>query len=858
MKKLSNYLVRNLSWLIVSIIISNIIAFFIFPWIINFEFARIILSQTTKGIFILITLLILLFFILFWSKAKKLWKRYKNTYKLEKPPFIYLDGIFLVIVLDILLIALFQKQSIPNLSLEFIIFISFNSILLLVWFLSILFCEIKKDEEEYLDKDKYALSDEPIQFADQDLLGREKFIDDLYREILNLPFTESFVFGLYGGWGEGKTSVINLLRNKFNSNEHFIIVNYNPWQYKDEKAILSSFYKQVERAISQKFILPGIKSAFIKYQKIISLGIPLTAIKFDIRLKEKDLQEIKQMIESFIIQTNKKILFFIDDIDRLQSHDIFLIFKLVRLNANFKNTIFILSFDQNVIKDYLKENASADPEFLDKIVQKPVQLPAIEQIEIDNFLNFHINKLFDEIKITQEEIEIFQKDFPYIYQSKIAKLFKTLRHAKRYLNGLRSTLPPIKNEINLHDFIILEVIRIFYPKVYNDIWRNPWFYIPIHWSVAYFLISPFSFVANHEEKNIQIKNHIDDITKNEKENDVLIELLKDIFFVEVKNALNMTRTEHSHSAEYYRAEKRITHPGSFKKYFTLKVSSLEIPDEFVDIILNSWHSTEKNNVESVIEKTILELQKKDILLEIFKKLLIFKDKLQQEIVPYIVKVIYKNVEKFSKKGTEDLWNSEYDYAQSLLLWLINDKIKRTEIQSILEEVITKIKDLTFDVHIILSCKRERGGSFYKIYDSIRIEELQNILSDRLKKYFVDENRDIFEELEELDWGFVLYQWATNWMTFTGENKKIVNEYILSLCKENAKKFVRFIMHYGKRTRTDTLTYDLDKLGKAYNIKELKNLAETFNHDSSLSTEERKSIESFLDIYNKEFPRDKNM
>ena len=54
-------------------------------------------------------------------------------------------------------------------------------------------------------------SDEPISSDKDDILGRVDFVDGLYRQIEALPFPDSFVIGLYAGWGEGKTSVLNLL-----------------------------------------------------------------------------------------------------------------------------------------------------------------------------------------------------------------------------------------------------------------------------------------------------------------------------------------------------------------------------------------------------------------------------------------------------------------------------------------------------------------------------------------------------------------------------------------------------------------------------------------------------------------------
>ncbi|MCL4457841.1 MAG: KAP family NTPase [Nitrospirae bacterium] len=846
-----DYIYRNIVHIIGTLLVSIFFVFLIIPTLTSLKFVKIFFSSTAKEPFIAITAFVLFSAIYSWGWTRNLWEKYKNTWRLQPLQIVYPDYIFLFSGFSVLLIALFQNASIPSLSATFKSFASINLMIFLGWFLSSYFIGKKKDKSDNVENvDIHSLSDEPISSDKQDLLGREKFIEDLYKEITNLPFSDSFVFGLYGSWGEGKSSVINLLRNKVEKNIDFLIVNYDPWHFKDEEAILSSFYNQIEYALSERYIFPGLKRTFMKYQKLISFGLSQAGFKIDLLLSDESLEEIKQRVESYISRTGKKIIIFIDDVDRLQPEEALLIFKLVRLNAKFLNTIFLLSFDPVVVQNYLKDDLNADPAFLEKIVQKPVPLPAIEQNDVDQFLNVHIDNLFKGMRIPQKAIEKFEKEFIYIYQTQIRKLFKTLRHAKRYFNGLRSTLPPIKAEVHLYDFFILEVIRVFYPRVYNDIWRNPWFYIPLKWSDATYFLSPLNY-SDENVKYSKIKEHIEDIVKRENEAEMLKELLKTIFFVEVENALG-SRMGHDNVASSYRTEKRITHPESFRKYFMLKVSPSDISDEYVETTLDSWLSTDKAKRESVIEKTILELQQKDMLLEFFKRLLVFINTIPGDVIHDMVRVIYKNASRFSKKGTEDLWNSEYDKAQSLLLWLLDDRIEKSNIHSILEEVVTSTPDLPFAIHLILSCRKGQRGSLFKIYDSINIGELQIKVSQRLKEHFIEGGKDIFTELpERRDWGFILYQWSTNWMTFTDDNKEIVNNYIFSLIRDDAKKFVVFLMHLRESPiiSNGQMTFDLNKLGRAYNLDEIQKIADKFKNEGSLTQEERESIEMFLKLYN---------
>lgn len=298
-----------------------------------------------------------------------------------------------------------------------------------------------------------------------------------------------------------------------------------------------------------------------------------------------------------------------------------------------------------------------------------------------------------------------------------------------------------------------------------------------------------------------------------------------------------------------RQNKKI-HTTSFLKYFILKIPTMELSDTYIETTIKLWE--ESKNMDREIINTIFHLQSKNKLLEFFDKLIrIYLSRISRETAVTLIRVIYKNANEFSKKGTENFWNSEYDKSESLLLRLINDKVEKDKIQDILEEVIMKTPNLRFAVSIVLSCKKERDGSLYNIYESIKIDELQNKVAGRLKKYFIDENRDIFEELpEERDWIFVLHQWATNWMTFKGNNNETVNNYIFSLIKCDVKKFIKFLTYGKKRTISGTRTFNLDELSRVYNLTEFQKLAEKFKDDSSLSDEERDSVKMFLKLCEK--------
>lgn len=181
MGKLIGYIYKNIVHIIGTLLVSIFFVFLIIPALTSLEFVKTFFGNTANESFIAITAIVLFSAIYSWGWARNLWEKYKNTWGLETPQIVYLDYIFLFIVFSILLTTLFQTESIPSLSAGFKAFTSINLMILLGWFLSSYYIEKnKKENSDVEDIDIHSLSDEPISSDKQDLLGRGKFIEDLY------------------------------------------------------------------------------------------------------------------------------------------------------------------------------------------------------------------------------------------------------------------------------------------------------------------------------------------------------------------------------------------------------------------------------------------------------------------------------------------------------------------------------------------------------------------------------------------------------------------------------------------------------------------------------------------------------
>ncbi|MBR4634151.1 hypothetical protein IKO50_04285 [bacterium] len=66
----------------------------------------------------------------------------------------------------------------------------------------------------------------------------------------------------------------------------------------------------------------------------------------------------------------------IDDIDRLKPDKIANIFQLIKSIANFKNIVYILCYDKNlIIKSIDKEYQQPEKNHIDKFIQMEINIP---------------------------------------------------------------------------------------------------------------------------------------------------------------------------------------------------------------------------------------------------------------------------------------------------------------------------------------------------------------------------------------------------------------------------------------------------------------------------------------------------
>lgn len=341
--------------------------------------------------------------------------------------------------------------------------------------------------------------DQPIQSGKEDILGRQAFSKALADAICSYQDKNSIVVGLYGTWGTGKTSIINMalehieLASKEKSKEERpIIVNFNPWNYSDQNQLVSQFFKQLSVTLKRADYADDAKKVGDQLDKYASFFEPLVLIPHPMisgpaiviskvfrvfgkaskdfgDLKSKDLTAVKNELNKLLSKSKSKIIIVIDDIDRLNNTEIRQIFQLIKSLGDFSNTAYLLAFDKNVVINALRKvQEGPGEEYLEKIVQIPFEVPLADKQEIERLLFSQLDQLIKDIPEGQWD----QVYWSNIYHSGLKHFFATIRDVTRYINSLRLSFSMVKGEINAIDFLAITGLQVFLPDVYAGIRDN--------------------------------------------------------------------------------------------------------------------------------------------------------------------------------------------------------------------------------------------------------------------------------------------------------------------------------------------------------------------------------------------------
>lgn len=167
------------------------------------------------------------------------------------------------------------------------------------------------------------------------------------------------------------------------NNENIIIIDdFDPWSYDNKESLFIDMFDTILRKTEFKYSMSKSKNMINNLYSVLFSDEKRAKIKALGLYNEENfvqVNKVKSMINNYIKKCNKKIIFIIDNIDRAEKENITLIFKLVNNIFDFENITYVLAFDDEQIKKIMKEDLNIDYNYLKKIVQLEIKLPKIDK-----------------------------------------------------------------------------------------------------------------------------------------------------------------------------------------------------------------------------------------------------------------------------------------------------------------------------------------------------------------------------------------------------------------------------------------------------------------------------------------------
>lgn len=336
------------------------------------------------------------------------------------------------------------------------------------------------------------MSDAPLTDPSEDALGRHEVATRLANSLMNIDAKDGFVLALDGPWGSGKTTLANFIKYELDNREGTkpIIVHFNPWWFGSSEDLLNRFLMEFSAAIGRQSASKKLRRIAATLDLMAKVASPLRlipvasetartvseagkgmsdAVSSLAAQMDNDMYGLREEVTKRLRMERRRVVVFVDDLDRLDAAEIKRMFAVIKAVANFPNTIYVLALDRTQAATVLDAvTNSAGAAYVEKIVQATVNVPLPSRAQIQGMMERGLSAIVGELEKGSTDYE----HLGVVWLEVLWPFLRQPRQIVRYLNSLQLADSAIGSEVNRIDLLAVEFLHVFAPDTYEFVRSN--------------------------------------------------------------------------------------------------------------------------------------------------------------------------------------------------------------------------------------------------------------------------------------------------------------------------------------------------------------------------------------------------
>lgn len=693
--------------------------------------------------------------------------------------------------------------------------------------------------------------DRPIEGAEEDILNRSAVVASIVRAIVSdvVP-----VLAVTGAYGDGKTSVLNLLTKELERRKDVVFVRFSTWLPTDDKTLVSTLLSSVVEKLNARLFVPRLKKNFVEFTRTLFTVLPSVPASLKELLEKPSQDEQIAELRTNLAKLPVRVVILLDDLDRMHRGELDALFKLIRGVPEFPQFSYVCAFHQPALVQTLRRDSSEESrteaqQYLEKFFPDGIPLPQIEDVLLAVEFEKRFYAICDRNHLLMDagERQRFADDLRTLWQTQLRRYFSNLRRLKLYTNRLNRSLPLVGEEVNLRDFSLLELVRMLHPLIYEEIYRNARYFMFASWRFTTWLqiVSPDEQEAQ-KKRNEYFKTLFRDLPLPP--DGTLLAVLEELFPT-VDAYLNGrdVPVNVSQNAEDAELQRRIYHPDFFPRYF-----QFQVPQDLFGERETSAFVAEINRSSDVARAvTVFEAQYGK-LREVPMKRWDFVRRVRsamERLRPVALEALPIAVARLSDQFEADpLVPVEETTARSIVFSAANRVQGSLSAQSVLERVIREATSDRFATEVLNDCTTKKNREL-RDWSKVDGEQLQRAFRERMNAKYTSGTSTFFPSSGQAD--FVpLGRWAL----CGAEGRKQVEQYLRREFEARHSNVGNFLVRFfpAEKVHPTEDPRAQDPVGTIKRIyfppDELAKLVELYGDSAHSSPDEARSVEEFKSQY----------